>query len=411
VALIALPILWLILRAVPPAPIRRRFPGVALLLGLEDRESQADRTPWWLMLLRILAVAAVILGFAGPILNPREEGRGSGPLLLVMDGTWADARDWAARLDRAEALLGEAAREGRTAALVSLTTPPTGAPEFRDAEAAVRHLPNLAPQPWLPSPGDDAAWAEALASVEGGFDTVWLSDGLAREGQEALVRIMEDKGAVTVIQAPRQIVAVKPARFDEGASCCPPPGPPPAPQRRCPVAAIGPRPRGDGAAAAHRDARLRAGGGRGRGARSSCRGAANRVTRFELPGLRSAARRDADGRRAAAARGGAGRGRGRSASSSSSRPLHYLREALAPNADLVEGTLADVIRQPDVIALADVATLAEGEAEDLRPGSRGAGCSCALPGRGSPRRTSRGARRTRSCRCGCARAGGAWAAR
>ena len=37
--LLALPILWLILRAVPPAPIRRRFPGVALLLGLADDES------------------------------------------------------------------------------------------------------------------------------------------------------------------------------------------------------------------------------------------------------------------------------------------------------------------------------------------------------------------------------------
>ncbi|MDP1578330.1 MAG: BatA domain-containing protein, partial [Cypionkella sp.] len=32
--LIALPILWLLLRAIPPAPIRRRFPAVALLLGL-----------------------------------------------------------------------------------------------------------------------------------------------------------------------------------------------------------------------------------------------------------------------------------------------------------------------------------------------------------------------------------------
>ena len=27
--LLALPILWLLLRAIPPAPIRRRFPGVA----------------------------------------------------------------------------------------------------------------------------------------------------------------------------------------------------------------------------------------------------------------------------------------------------------------------------------------------------------------------------------------------
>ena len=41
--LIVLPVLWLILRAVPPAPIRRRFPGVALLLGLADDETQTDR--------------------------------------------------------------------------------------------------------------------------------------------------------------------------------------------------------------------------------------------------------------------------------------------------------------------------------------------------------------------------------
>ena len=46
-ALVALPILWFLLRAIPPAPIRRRFPGVALLLGLTDDERQADKTPWW----------------------------------------------------------------------------------------------------------------------------------------------------------------------------------------------------------------------------------------------------------------------------------------------------------------------------------------------------------------------------
>ena len=34
--LLALPILWLILRAVPPAPIRRMFPAVTLLLGLRE---------------------------------------------------------------------------------------------------------------------------------------------------------------------------------------------------------------------------------------------------------------------------------------------------------------------------------------------------------------------------------------
>ena len=41
--LIALPILWLLLRAIPPAPLRRRFPGVALLLGLQDEDRQAEQ--------------------------------------------------------------------------------------------------------------------------------------------------------------------------------------------------------------------------------------------------------------------------------------------------------------------------------------------------------------------------------
>ena len=44
-ALLALPILWWLLRAVPPAPTKRRFPGVALLLGLRDDDAETDKTP------------------------------------------------------------------------------------------------------------------------------------------------------------------------------------------------------------------------------------------------------------------------------------------------------------------------------------------------------------------------------
>ena len=101
VGLLALPVLLFLLRAVPPAPIRRRFPGVALLLGLTDDEVETDRTPWWLLLLRMVAVAAAIFAFAGPVLNPRPSEPGTGPLLVLLDGTWADARDWPDRIARA----------------------------------------------------------------------------------------------------------------------------------------------------------------------------------------------------------------------------------------------------------------------------------------------------------------------
>lgn len=365
-ALVALPILWLILRAVPPAPIRRRFPGVALLLGLEDREAQADRTPWWLMLIRILAVAAVILAFAGPILNPREERGGSGPLLVLLDGTWADARDWAARLDRAEALLTEAARDGRTAAVVTLTTPPGGAPAFTDAEAAIRGLPNLVPQPWLPSPEAEAAWAEALGGVEGGFDSVWLSDGLARKGRDPLLRALEDRGEVTVVQTPRQVVALRPVRFEEGQILLTATRTPTGPAVEVPVAAIGLDPAGAERQLAAATLAFEAGAAEAEVRLALPAELRNRVTRFELPGVRSAAAvtltDDALRRREVGLVAGAQEREQLELLS----PLHYLREALEPNADLVEGALADVIlANPDVIALADVAQIPAGEAEAL----------------------------------------------
>ena len=79
--LVALPVIWILLRVVPPAPILRRFPGVILLLGLSDAENATARTPWWLLLLRVLALALAVLGFAGPILNPDARVPGKGPLL------------------------------------------------------------------------------------------------------------------------------------------------------------------------------------------------------------------------------------------------------------------------------------------------------------------------------------------
>ncbi|MEO0830352.1 MAG: BatA domain-containing protein, partial [Pseudomonadota bacterium] len=170
IALVALPILWLILRAVPPAPIRRRFPGVALLLGLTDDETQTDRTPWWLLLLRLLAAGLIILGFAGPVLNPQTERSGTGPLLIAVDASWADARDWPRRLDRIEVLLDEASRSGRPTAIVRLTDLTPGDIPFQSAEDWSTRLAALTPNPWAPDYAAARAWAERL---EGSFETYW----------------------------------------------------------------------------------------------------------------------------------------------------------------------------------------------------------------------------------------------
>lgn len=361
--LIVLPILWLLLRAVPPAPIRRRFPGVALLLGLTDDEAQTDRTPWWLLLLRILAVAAVILGFAGPVLNPQADRAGSGPLLIIADGTWADARDWPARVDRIAALLTEAGAAGRAVALTTLTDLPPDGPLFQSADAAIARLPNLSPRPWEPTEADLVAFAGTLS---GGFETYWLSDGLDRPGRAPLLQALEDRGPVTVFQSPRQTIALRPATYADGAVTLQAVRTPVGDAREVGVAAVGLDPAGVERQLATANFTFEAGEPVADLALSLPPELRNRVTRFELTGLRSAGAvtltDDSLRRREVAMIAGGGADETLDLLS----PLHYLREALAPTADLLEGPLADILpANPDAIILADVAALSPSETEDL----------------------------------------------
>jgi hypothetical protein len=356
-ALIALPILWLLLRAVPPAPIRRRFPGVALLLGLKDEDAETDKTPWWLLLLRMLAVAAAIIGFAGPVLNPEVKQAGSGPLLVVLDGGWAEARDWARRVERAGQLVEEAGAAGRTVAVIRLTDRPQEV-LFQTAEPQAARLAGMEPAAWAPGAMED--WAEVLPAE--GFDTVWLSDGLAHEGREALAAVFQDKGDLTVIESPRPVFALHPAGFQDGKVMVAASRFPVADGVTVEVAARGPDPAGIERELARAVLTFRPGEARAEAAMELQPELRNRVTRFEIPGLRSAGAvsltDDSLKRRKVAIIGAGPDQEGLQLLS----PTHYLRQALAPVADLVEGSLSEVlVAKPDVIILADVARVTQSE--------------------------------------------------
>ena len=355
--LIALPILWLLLRAVPPAPIRRRFPGVALLLGLKDEQNEADKTPWWLLLLRILAVAAAIAGFAGPVLNPDVRAPGGGPLLLVVDGSWADARDWPRRMERAAALVDEAGAGGRTVALIRLTDAPE-AVEFQTAEAWAGRMAALQPQPF--APGDMEGWVAKLP--EGRFDSVWLSDGLAHPGREALMAELQARGAVRVVESPRPVLGLHPAGFADGAITLAVSRLPAGADISVDVIARGPDPAGIERELARVAVAFAAGEARAEAALTLPPELRNRITRFEIEGVRSAGAvsltDDSLKRRKVAIIGAGPDQEGLQLLS----PTHYLRQALAPVADLIDGSLTDVLlANPDVVILADVAKLTEGE--------------------------------------------------
>jgi hypothetical protein len=363
VALAALPILWLLLRAVPPAPIRRRFPGVALLLGLKDDENETDKTPWWLLLLRALAIAAAIIGFSGPILNPEPERAGTGPLLILIDGTWADARDWPARMTRTEALLEEASRAGRTAAVVLLNDLPQGDLPFQAADAWAQRLGSLEPRPWSPDAEEISAWADGMS---GTFETFWMSDGLAYPWRAGLLDTLEARGGVSVFQTPRPVVALRPPLFEDGIVRITAVRSTPADEADYTVDAHGLDPAGIPRILVSGTLDFGAGQQAAEVELSLPPELRNRIQRFEITGTRSAGA-------VALADDGLRRREVALISGSVSReglillsPTHYIEQALEPSADVLKGTLSDVLlANPDVIVLADVAALAEGESDDV----------------------------------------------
>ncbi len=360
--LIALPILWFLLRAVPPAPVRRRFPGVALLLGLTDDDQQSDRTPWWLLLLRMLVVAAAIIGFAGPVLNPQANDRGTGPILILADGTWADARDWDRRTARISTVLDDASRQGRTVALVSLTQPPSEL-SFQSATAVAQNLPAFLPSAWEP---DEQEITDFLTTVTGQFDTFWLSDGIARPSRELVLNALQSRGVVTVFQTPQQTFGLRPARFEDGEIVLSAARTPVGANATIPLAAIGLDPNGVERQLSTANMEFTAGDAVAETRLVLPPELRNRLTRFELTGTRSAGAvsltDDALKRREVALLSGAGEREGLDLLD----PLFYLREALSPSADLIDGTLDDLLlANPDVIILADVANLSDIETDGL----------------------------------------------
>lgn len=360
-ALVTLPILWIILRAVPPAPVRRIFPGVTLLLGLKDEEQVSDRTPWWLLLLRMLAIAALIVGLAGPILNPRSDDIGRGPLLVAMDASWASAADWSNRITMVERILDDAQRTDRTVAILNLGDPQQVT--FQSANEVRSTLAGLRPNAWEPIVN-----AQSLVTLlpDQSFDTLWLSDELARETRSEIADLFNEKGALRILASQGENIALAPARFEGGTTIVEARRSVDGAARTVQVEVHGKDPSGAARILATADIDFES------GAKTAIQDIAlpaelrARVTHFAIADVRSAGAvslsDDSLRRREVALIAGREDREGLELLS----PLHYLRQALEPNAELLEGSLLDILpAAPDVVILADVAKLAPVEEVEL----------------------------------------------
>jgi hypothetical protein len=176
--LLALPVLWWLLRLVPPRPRRITFPPTRVLFDIEPKEETPARTPWWLTALRLLLAALIVFAAAGPIWNPPPAGtRASGPTILLIDSGWSAAASWRERLRTADAIISRAEAEGRPLALIASGAPPKDVSLLHPGEAREAHR-LLAPSAHTPDRAEILPPLGRLLQLNPEASVIWLTDGV-----------------------------------------------------------------------------------------------------------------------------------------------------------------------------------------------------------------------------------------
>ena len=121
--LLALPVIWWLLRLTPPRPRSEVFPPTAVLAELKQHDETPAKSPWWLTALRLLMAALLILALANPVKNALDRMmQGDGPLLVILDDGWTAGVNWDERIQTATRLVEEARDASRPVALAAASS-------------------------------------------------------------------------------------------------------------------------------------------------------------------------------------------------------------------------------------------------------------------------------------------------
>jgi hypothetical protein len=205
--LLLLPVIWWLLRFTPPKPQTIQFPPLRLLLELVSKHEQPDKTPWWLMLLRLAIAALVILGVSHPFYAPGQTAVGSNaPLLIIVDDTWAAAKDWTLRRAMLNEIVNEA-RESDVTLTLATTAPSARDTDIvpRDADTTLKQIAALEPKALGPDRIKLLARLKTSFAAATSLHVVWLSDGLDQASATTFA-----EGLVSLARGSAQVDAIMP---------------------------------------------------------------------------------------------------------------------------------------------------------------------------------------------------------
>jgi hypothetical protein len=215
--LLSLPVIWWLLRFTPPKPKQIKFPPIRILLGLPTQEETPDKTPWWLLLLRLGLAALLIFAVSQPFLQPKgTDILPTGHRLIVVDDGWVAAQSWPQKRDFLMQVLEQARNESVPVTLVG-TAPLAGAlaDVKQPARDAIERARLMKPSALST---DRLALIEKLksADMKDVASIIWLSDGTDAKSAEGFSKALSTMAPLR-IYAPQVLglpMALAPLQFE-----------------------------------------------------------------------------------------------------------------------------------------------------------------------------------------------------
>lgn len=194
IGLVALPVIYWLVKATPPPPKEQAYPSLQILRRLRPGRADTARSPLWLFVLRLLSVALLVLGLSQPVWLGRDLSlKPSQDLVLILDNGWAAVPHWQERLRAARSLAERRFRAGHEVTLLLSAPDADGsmAAPFttRDRARFEERLLALVPHSWPEDRAQSAKQIDALREhpTQGSTrDIVLLSDGVATAADPAL---------------------------------------------------------------------------------------------------------------------------------------------------------------------------------------------------------------------------------
>jgi len=199
-ALGALPVLWYLLRITPPAAKHIVLPSIRFVRGLVSERQTPSHTPWWILLLRLMIAALVILALAHPVHNPAQSLPNAGAVRIVIDNGWEAAQTWQQQMQAAREIVAKAGRESReiyimtTSANAGKDAPQAHGPLVQAQAESI--LEGLKPNPWESDYLEASRLLKETRQGKGAY-SFWFSSGLENTGFKEFASTLQSQGGLS----------------------------------------------------------------------------------------------------------------------------------------------------------------------------------------------------------------------